>query len=455
MKMEHPYRQSLNQFYESLIRRRPDFEKRYSELTPTSHKLFKQASEVLPGGSTRDSVVRGPYPAFVARGEGAYMFDVDGRKLHDFWFNASSLPLGHCNPVVVKAVQGRMALGSAFFAPTEDATELASAILGRLKGAEKVRFTNSGTEAVMMAVRIARSATGRHMIAKFEGSYHGSYDDVSWSVNPGAGAVGSAAEPNAVAESSGLPPAIGRTLVLPYNDLQATESLIEKHAGQVAALLVEPVANRMGLILPSKDFIQGLRKLCDRFGIVLIFDEVIAFRIGFNGAQGVLGVQPDLTTLGKVIGGGFPVGAVLGRDKLMSVSEPNRRDGVKHTGTFNANPVTMVAGMETLRQLTPSTFDQINSLGEYVRTKLRSAVEGLPVQIDGEGSLFKISASATKITDFRTSLYANVDWEAAMSLALMNEGFFLPPRLHGCVSTVTSMEDANAFISAFEKILMI
>ncbi|NWD04172.1 aspartate aminotransferase family protein [Pseudomonas gingeri] len=442
-----------NAFYQKLISQRPQFEEEYRELTPLSAAYFEAARKVLPGGSTRDSILRYPYPTFISRGEGSCLFDVDGRQLTDFWFSATALPLGHCNAAVVQVAQRCVAKGSAFFAPTEDATRLAELILDRLPAGDKVRFTNSGSEAVMLALRIARGHSGRDIVAKFEGSYHGSYDDVSWSVNPPAAKIGSPLEPTAVPESAGLPSGMGRVLVLPYNDLRGTQALLEKHAGKVAALLVEPLANRMGLILPDRAFIAGLRDLCSNYGIALIFDEVIAFRVGYHGAQGLLGIGPDLTTLGKVIGGGFPVGAVVGREEWMCITEPGCKDGVKHTGTFNANPVTMAAGIAVLVQLTADKFSWLNTLGEYVRASLRSVIAGLPLQVDGEGSLFKITASASRTTDYRSSLLANNEWEETMSLALMVKGFLLTNKLHGCVATTTTVAEVDSLVSEFAKLL--
>src|SRR5690606_12514074 len=320
-----------------------------------------------------------------------------GRRITDFWFNATALPLGYGHPKVLQAVRAQLPRGTAFFAPGEQEVELAKELLRRLPAAERVRFTNSGSEAVMLALRLARGATGRALVAKFEGSYHGTYDDVSWSVGPPPSKFGDAAHPNPVPESAGLPSGLGRVLVLPYNDLDSATTLIDRHAREIAALIVEPIANRMGFVLPRRAFLQGLRALCDTHGIVMIFDEVIAFRVGYHGAQGVLGIDPDLTTLGKVIGGGFPVGAVAGKSDILMHSDPARPERVTHAGTFNGNPVTMVAGLETLRQLTPDVFARMNAQGQRIRDRLTQIVRGLPLQISGSGSLFKISATDREI----------------------------------------------------------
>ncbi len=253
--------------------------------------------------------------------------------------------------------------------------------------------------------------------------------------------------------TAGLTGHAGRVLVLPYNDLEATAHLVARHGRSIAALLVEPIANRMGLIQPRPGFLAGLRDLCDRHGILLVFDEIISFRLGYHGAQGIAGVTPDLTTLGKLIGGGYPVGAVAGRADVLAVSEPGRPDRVSHAGTFTANPVTMAAGKATLDAWTPETIDRLNAEGDRVRGALRGALDGLPLQVTGGGSLFKICASPSAIVDQRTSEAADAEWEALASLALLNDGFLLTTRLHACLSTATTEGDVDEFVRVVRKIV--
>ncbi len=442
----------MTSFYDALKSRRAAIEQRYHDLTPASARLAQEARRVLPGGSTRDTVVRRPHSTYIRRGDGGHLVDADGRTIVDLWFNATSLPLGHADPRVVRAARAALEGGSAFFAPTGLETDLAREICARLPSAERVRFTNSGTEAVMLAARLARAFTGRTLVAKFEGSYHGAYDDMQWSVStPG---MGSAEAPAAVAASAGLLPSERRVLVLPYNDLDATARLLGGQADDVAAVFVEPVANRMGLVSPKPGFLAGLREITARSRMVLVFDEVISFRLGYHGAQGLAGVMPDLTTLGKVIGGGFPVGAVAGRAEIMNVSAPDRPTRVAHAGTFTANPVTMAAGMATLDALTPGVFDELNAAGERVRQALGRVTAGLPLQVTGAGSLFKVSASGAEVVDHRSSMRCDASWEDLASLALLNDGFFLTTRLHGCVSTATRAEDLDRFVDAFAAIVV-
>ncbi|MGH9350399.1 MAG: aspartate aminotransferase family protein [Vicinamibacterales bacterium] len=440
-------------YYMGLKEAAPGIEAAYRARTPSSARLAQDACMVLPGGSTRQGVSRRPYPLYLSGGSGSHIRDVDGRELVDFWFNATALPLGHADPRVVAAVTEQLPKGTAYFAPTELELKLARRICQRLPSAERVFFLNTGGEAVMMALRIARSCTGRPLVGKCEGSFHGNHDDVLWSIAPTADDCGPADAPVPVAASGGLLPPHGRTVILPFNDLDAVQRIVEREASRLAAIIVEPAANRMGLVPPRPGFLEGVRELCTRYGILLIFDEVLCFRASYHGMQGLLGVTPDLTTLGKIIGGGFPVGAVAGRAESLAVLEADRPAHVYHTGTFAANPVTLTAGLTTLDALTPEAFDVLNGKGARVRQGLLRICRGLPLQITGIGSLFKISATTRELLNYRSTLTADMQWQEIASLALLNEGFFLTPQLHGCVATSTTDEQIDAFLLAFERLV--
>ncbi len=446
-------RRTTNDYYRALYSRTAEIKARYQALTPRSHALFDRAQRVFPGGYTRDSLVREPYAPFLAEGIGSTVVDADRRRIVDLWFNATSLPLGHAHPDVVAAVERQVPYGTAFFGPTEHELRLAELLKERLPSAERVRFANSGSEAVMMAIRFARAFRDRPVIVKFEGSYHGSYDDVSWSVSPPVEALGDGPTPGPIADSKGLIDSHDRVALLPFNDVAALEAFVDAHHAQLAAILVEPVANRMGLILPDPAFISAARALCDRYDIVLLFDEVIAFRTGFHGAQGEIGVSPDLTTLGKIIGGGFPVGAVAGRAEILELSRPGRQGRVSHAGTFNANPITMVAGLATMQVLTPQVFADMAELGERVRCGLREIVAGLPLLVTGIASLFKITAIGQEISNYRDAVTADKAWEGIASLALYNEGFLMTSSLSGCVSAVSTREEVLRFLDTFRRIV--
>jgi glutamate-1-semialdehyde 2,1-aminomutase len=336
---------------------------------------------------------------------------------------------------------------------TEREIELAEILTARIPSAERIRFANSGSEAVMMALRIARGFTGRSLIVKFEGAYHGTYDDVQWSVGPSPKLFGDARRPTPVPDTAGLPGGDGRVLVLPYGDAGVLEDAMAAHGDDVACIIVEPMCNRIGLVVPPPEFFQAARRLCDAHGAVLIFDEVIAFRLGYHGAQGVVGVTPDMTTLGKVIGGGFPVGGVAGRADILAVSDPGAKNRVAHAGTFNANPVTAAAGAATMTALDPQAFERINAMGAEVRRRLTEIVAGLPITITGAGSLFKINATAVPVTDYRSAVTVDAAWEKLVSQLLLIDGFMLTPTLHGCVSTVTERTHVERFLDAFAAIV--
>jgi len=445
-----------NDFFGGLMEKSDEIEARYRALTPRSQALYERAGAVFPGGFTRDAVMRSPYAPFVASAHGTAMTDADGRTITDLWFNATSLPLGHAHPEVVAAAAHQLSIGTAYFAPTELELALGELLVERIPCAERIRFANSGSEAVMMALRFARAFRDRAtVVVKFEGSYHGSYDDVSWSVAPSLADVGPADRPTPIPETAGLAGTEARVTVLPYNDAQTLRDHVERHHEQIAAILVEPMANRMGLILPDLAFVQEARALCDQFGIVLVFDEVIAFRVAYDGAQGLLGVTPDLVTLGKIIGGGFPVGAIAGRADILDASDPACKAGrrVAHAGTFNGNPMVGAAGYATMALLTREVFDRINALGAHVRAELSRICEGLPLQVTGAGSLFKINATPHPIHNYRDAATVDAKWEQLASLALLNEGFMLTPRLSGCVSVVTPQDEIDAFLAAFRRIV--
>jgi glutamate-1-semialdehyde 2,1-aminomutase len=449
--MEKP---GTNDFYGYLVGKADQIEADYRAQTPNSRDLFERAGRVFPGGFTRDAILRSPYAPFIKSAHGTKMLDVDDRVITDLWFNATSLPVGHSHPEVAEAAMKQIPLGTAYFAPTEQELALGELLVERIPCAERIRFTNSGSEAVMMAVRFARAHRNRSLLVKFEGSYHGSYDDVSWSVAPSLDEVGPASAPIPTADTSGLAGSDGRVIVLPYNNAAALRAYVNDHHDSIAAILIEPMANRMGLILPDLDFVLEARELCHRFGVVLVFDEVIAFRVGFSGAQGKLGVTPDLVTLGKIIGGGFPVGAVAGGANLLGQSDPSFNAGrVAHAGTFNGNPMVGAAGHATMSLMTQEVFAQIDELGGYVRTQLARICDGLPLQVTGAGSLFKVTATSISIRNYRHAATANKRWEKIASLALLNEGFMLTPQLSGCVSAVTTKSELDAFLDAFRTIV--
>lgn len=433
-------------------------EERYLEAGSAAGTLYERARRVLPGGNTRTTVYSPPHPPYAARGHGATIVDADGQQRLDFVNNYTALIHGHADPDINAAVIAQLPFGTAFGMPTEHEVALAELLAERIPGIEQARFTNSGSEAVMMALKAARAYTGRPKIAKFEGCYHGSYDfaEVSMATPPERWD-----EPNppSVAYSAGTPQAVlDSVIVMPYNDIATTERLIEEHAGQLAAVLVDPMPMRAGMVPGEPAFLQRLRELTREHGIVLIFDEVISLRTGYHGMQGIAGITPDLTTMGKIIGGGFPVGGVGGSAEVMRVFDPSQGyPRAPHGGTFNANPITMVAGRVAMEKLTPAAFERLDRLGAMLREGLAEALDGarVPGQVTGMGSLFHIHLHDRPIRGYRDTVTGPAEREltARLHRGLMARGIWTAPGLVGCLSTPMDEPEVNAFIDAFATTL--
>ena len=398
----------------------------YLARTPGSRALFERATASIPGGSTRTTIFNAPYPPYMARGEGLWTWDVDGNGYRDFLGNYTSLILGHAHPDVVAAVEDQVRRGSAFAAPTEVEIELAEEIRRRLPSLERIRFTNSGTEATMFAIRAARAFTGRPLLAKFARAYHGTHD-------------------TALAGTPGVPDAIsGLVIELPWDDAEGVERGLAGREGEVGAIIIEPVQGAGGVRAADPGFLRFLRDYADRIGAVLIFDEIIAFRIGPNGAQGVFGVRPDLTTLGKIVGGGYPLAAFGGRAEIMDQFDARRPGAMSHGGTFNGNPVAAAAGLATLRFLTPERYARLASLGERARERIGTgiAARGLDARIDGVASLFQVFAGSSLRGEDALSP------TESLFLGLLVDGFHLAPRGMGAISTTATEEDVDALADA-------
>ena len=366
----------------------------YRAHNTASYELFRHAHTVLPGGNTRTGVYVDPFPVYIDHAAGVELTDIDGNRRLDFVNNASALILGHAHPVVVDAIRECAGRGTAYFAPTPREVELAELLAERLPTLERLRFCSSGTEAVMGALRAARAFTGRPMIAKFEGAYHGIDDPALISYLPPLGpSLGPASRPRPVAASAGLAPGTAdQVLVLPFNDGEACAQLISEHADRLAAVIVDPLSTAAGLTLPAAGFLETLRRLTRALDIVLIFDEVVSFRAGAGGAQGAFGVRPDLTCLAKVIAGGTPGGAFGGRADIMALYDPT--DGapaIPQSGTYNGNPLVMAAGLATLRTMTDAAYAAIHEGTRRLGDGLQQAFDqaGVPGCVVTAGSLFQ------------------------------------------------------------------
>jgi glutamate-1-semialdehyde 2,1-aminomutase len=429
----------------------------YRRQNPTSLDHFEAAKAVIPGGNTRLTAYFAPYPFYAVRGEGCRIDDLDGNVRLDFYNNATSLIFGHAYPPVVAAISDQASKGTAFAIPTEPEVELAKLLTVRIPSVEQIRFTNSGTEGVLFAIRAARVFTGREKIAKFEGGYHGTADHVSISVTPDLTLTGDARQPASVPASAGITPnTIEDVVILPFNDLEGTTALITAHKDVLAAVIVEPILGSCGYVPAKLEFLQGLRDLTKRLGMLLIFDEVQTFRLSAGGAQALLSITPDITVLGKIIGGGLPVGGVGGRRDVMAAFDATTgTPKIPHAGTFNGNPVTMRAGLVTLRDLSPAAYDRLNQMGSEFRQRLRvlCARYGVPVQVTGKGSLFGIHWSTEPVTDYRSSARTNKSLSYKLFLHALNNGIFFTGRGGGCLSMPMTDTEMVAFLDVLEGFL--
>jgi glutamate-1-semialdehyde 2,1-aminomutase len=389
----------------------------YRRRTPASERFFLEARRYLPGGDSRSTLFYQPYPAVLARGSGCTVTDLDGNALLDFSGNHSVLIHGYNHPAVMAAVERQLELGTCFAGPTEPQLPLARMLCERIPSVELVRFTNSGTEATLQAIRVARAFTGRRRVARAQAAYHGSLETTMDPSHPDA-------------------------VVIPFDDADEAARTIEARSRELAAVLVEPVQGSAGMIPAGRDYLERLREVTARLGILLVFDEVVSFRIAWGGAQEHYGVTPDLTVLGKLIGGGFPLGALGGRADVMALFDPsNGPPVVPHPGSYNANPMSLVAGAATLQLLTREAIAELNRRGDALRAKLGEWFDRTDTRarITGLGSLFAIHPAAPEL---RRRIF----------LGLYNQGVLIDPRGVGTLSTAIGEPETARFLDALHAL---
>ena len=379
-----------------------------SERYHSQHKseaLYEEARQLIPGGVSRNTVFHRPYPHYVKHANGAYVTDIEGTERIDFANNMASLIHGHAFPPIVEGVTDQIKKGTAFTIATEAELDFARLLCNRAPGFEKIRFVNSGTEAVMAMIKASRAFTGRPKIAKAEGAYHGTYDFAEVSQKAKPENWGDIDQPRSVPVAAGTPQhVLDDVIVFPYNDIERTLALLNQHADEIACVLIDPVPHRVGLVQGNDEFIEALYKWTRENGALLAFDEVVTFRINYSGAQERYSVKPDLTALGKIIGGGFPVGAFTGRSDVMKILDPAEKNWLfPHSGTFSANPVSMVAGRIALEHFDRDSVKQINALTQTAIDQINEAIQtaGVPVSITGAGSMFRLHLRETPPTTFR------------------------------------------------------
>ena len=391
-----------------------------------SHRLFLQAKKLIPGGV--NSPVRacksvGSEPVFIDRAEGCMVYDADGNGYIDYIGSWGPMILGHRHPAVVKAVNSALKKGTSFGAPTEPEIRLAEMIIEAVPSVEMVRMVNSGTEATMSAIRLARGFTGRDMIIKFDGCYHGHSDSLLVEAGSGVATL-------SIPGSPGVPESfVAGTLSLPYNDIKSVKEAMKKHGRKVACIIVEPVAGNMGLVPPADGFLEALRKIAERSGSLLIFDEVMTgFRVAYGGAQSLYKITPDLTCLGKIIGGGLPVGAYGGKREIMERIAP--QGPVYQAGTLSGNPLAMAAGIATLTQIKkPGFYDLLNKRSEKLLTGLTEAARksGIDVSAARVGSMLGVFFTGKKVTDYKSAKTSDLKIFSAFYRGMLNEGIYLAP----------------------------
>ncbi|HEX2250214.1 MAG TPA: aspartate aminotransferase family protein [Gemmatimonadales bacterium] len=431
-------------------------EELYRRKTPASFRFFTEARQYLPGGDSRSTVFYRPYPAVMDHGDGCLLHDVDGNRLLDFTGNHSSLIHGYSHPDVMSAVQHQLRKGTTFPGATEPQLRFARMLCERIPSVERIRFTSSGTEAVLNAIRAARAFTGRSRIAKVEGGYHGTADDVMVSIHPSSSDAGDRRRPKATPHGKGVhPDAASKAVVLPFNDVESAGEILQSLGDELAAVLVEPVLGSAGMIPAEQEYLEALRELTHRYGILLIFDEVVSFRVAYGGAQAHYGVVPDLTCLGKLIGGGFPLGAFGGRGDIMALFDPTHGPAIPHPGSHNANPVALAAGAACFEILSPRVVDQLNCRAETLRSDIANAFSeaSIPVQVTGLGSLFGLHLTPRPVRSYRDTLSGDAGLRHRIFLGLYNEGILIDPRGVGSLTTALDGPEIARFGAALRKVL--
>ncbi|RUA12805.1 MAG: aspartate aminotransferase family protein [Flavobacteriia bacterium] len=390
-----------------------------SDKNSNSHKeLYSRAVEVLTGGVSRNTIFRKPHPIYVASAKGSYVTDINGVERVDFANNMASLIHGHAHPAIVKAVTEQFQKGTAYTMGTEAEILFAELLTSRAPGFEKIRFMNSGTEAVMTMIKTSRAFTGKPMIAKAEGAYHGTYDfaEISQTANPSN--WGAIDKPNKVPVVQGTPEGVLNDVVIyPYNDVERTINLLDEYADEIACVLIDPVPHRVGLFPATNEFIEALYKWTRKHNAILAFDEVVTFRVNYSGAQANYTVKPDLTALGKIIGGGFPIGALVGRSDIMKMLDP-RETFLRHphSGTFSANPVSTTAGRVAMEMYDEQAVKDLNALTMIARKQIEESIKlaDVPVCISGAGSMFRLHFQE-KVPDSYREAYQNKEVKAIIS----------------------------------------
>lgn len=410
----------------------------YEARTPKSRDLAARAQRVMPGGETRTITFHPPYPLTGDHGSGCTFTDVDGNTYIDLINNYTSLLHGHAHPAIQEAVEAQLAKGTTFATALEPQIVLGEILTERVSSVEMVRYTNSGTEATMNAVRVARAFTGRDVIIKMEGGYHGSYDDFEISVHPDLTLAGDEHEPTGVIDTRGVARnTLDNVVIAPFNDSESLTAIFNRVGDAVAAIIIEPVMGSAGVLPADPEYLMTAQTLARNHGALFIADEVMTFRLGYGGVQETYGVEPDLTTFAKIIGGGFPVGAFGGRRDVMTLFDARNPNPVFQSGTFNGNAITTAAGIAAMNLYPREEVARINALGDRLRNGIRNEFtrRKLPATTTGMGSMVGVHLVDGPVRNYRDAAQSDPAFKRALHLALLLEGVFTSPRLMECVST--------------------
>ncbi len=409
-----------------------ELEESYIAASPRSKEYFERGRPFM-AGPAKGAYLHKPYPLTMERGEGCYLYDLDGRRFVDCANHHTAQILGHNHPAVVEAVRRQLERGIALGAPAGVEAELCEEMCRRVASVERIRFCNSGTEATLHAIRLARFSSGKGKIAKFEGGYHGSHDAVEISVAPPLDEAGPAEAPLPVPTAGGMAPhATEEVVMLPYDDEAAVERLLEQHRDELACIIFDPKA---GIWTQRREFVQAVREIARKNDVLFILDEIVGFRVARGGVQEYYGIDPDLTAFGKVVGGGFPSGAFGGRADIMdALDNTEASTGFNQSGTFSAHPMVMVAGMANLEQLTPEAFAHLNGLGERLRNGLEELFERerIAARVVVLGSLFSLYFTDEEVTNHRVAARINKEPVYPVFLGLLEQGYFLGHGLGMC-----------------------
>lgn len=425
-------------------------------------ELYERACRVMPGGVSRNVLYRQPHPHYVAKASGCYITDVNGNTIIDFANNIASMIHGHAHPAIVDAVTSQLMKGTAFTLGTEVEVDFAQLLCDRVPGFEKVRFVNSGTEAVMSMIKAARAYTGKPKIAKAEGGYHGSFDTAEVSQSASPDKWGSINAPESVPHVHGTPKGVTENVVIfPFNDTERTINILDQHAGEIACVLIDPVPHRIGLIKGEDGFIEAVYNWARRNNALLCFDEVICFRANYQGAQALFNIKPDITALGKIIGGGFPIGAIAGSNEVMKVLDPKDSDfRFPLSGTFSANPISMIAGKVAMQMLDRDAMEKLEKLTKQAVKQVLEAgnIADIPLSITECGSMFKLHFKEKPSNSYRDN-YEDANAKKIIRLFLEHlyeKGIIIINSCSCVLSTVITQKEidilSEALLSGFKHI---